>query len=109
MGVGPLYSDIVETVKAGKFKDSKYNGDYRVGLQTGINPFVQSPYGDMVDDETKATIEEAKQSLIDGGSPVEGPVKDQDGKVVVKEGEQPTYDEVETMDYFVQGVTGKIG
>jgi simple sugar transport system substrate-binding protein/basic membrane protein A len=106
---GPLYSDIVETVKAGKFKDSKYNGDYRVGLQTGINPFVQSPYGDMVDDETKATIEEAKQSLIDGGSPFAGPVKDQSGKVVIKEGEQPTYDEVEQMDYFVQGVTGKIG
>lgn len=106
---GPLYTDIVKTVMAGDFKDSDYNGDFRVGLQTGDNPFVQSPYGDMVDEETQAQIEEVKQGFVDGGSPFAGPVKDQSGKVVVKEGEQPTYDEVETMDYFVEGVTGKIG
>jgi simple sugar transport system substrate-binding protein/basic membrane protein A len=106
---GPLYTDIVKTVQAGDFKDSDYNGDYRVGLQTGDNPFVQSPYGDMVDEDTKAEIEKVKQSFVDGGSPFAGPVKDQSGKVVIKEGEQPTYDEVETMDYFVEGVTGKIG
>jgi len=106
---GPLYTDIVKTVQAGDFKDSDYNGDYRVGLQTGDNPFVQSPYGDMVDEDTQAQIEEVKQSFIDGGSPFAGPVKDQSGKVVVEEGEQPTYEEVETMDYFVEGVTGKIG
>lgn len=106
---GPLYTDIVKTVKAGDFKDSPYNGDYRVGLQTGDNPFVQSKYGSMVDDETKAQIEEVKQSFVDGGSPFAGPVKDQSGKVVYREGEQPTYDEVETMDFFVEGVTGKIG
>ena len=106
---GPLYTDIVETVKAGDFKDSDYNGDYRVGLQTGINPFIQSPYGTMVDEDTQALIEEAKQSMVDGGSPFVGPVKDQSGEVVIAEGEQPTYDEVETMDFFVEGVTGKIG
>lgn len=105
---GPLYTDIVKTVMAGDFKDSDYNGDFRVGLQTGDNPFVQSKYGSMVDEETQAQIEEVKQSFIDGGSPFAGPVKDQSGKVVIAEGEQPTYDEVETMDYFVEGVTGKI-
>ena len=105
---GPLYTDIVKTVKAGKFKDSKYNGDYRVGLQTGENPFVQSPYGSMVTADTKAKIDAAKKRFVDGGSPFEGPVKDQKGKIVYKEGEQPTYAEVETMDFFVQGVQGKI-
>ncbi len=106
---GPLYSDIVETVESGKFKESDYNGDFRVGLQTGDNPFVQSKLGSMVDADTEALMEEAEQSFVDGGSPFTGPVKDQDGKVVVKEGEQPTYAEVETMDYFVDGVIGKIG
>jgi basic membrane protein A len=106
---GPLYTDIVKTVQAGEFAESDYNGDFRVGLQTGDNPFVQSPYGDMVDEETQALIEEAKQSFIDGGSPFAGPVNGQDGEVVVAEGEQPTYAEIETMDYFVEGVTGKIG
>ncbi|MBX3283920.1 MAG: BMP family ABC transporter substrate-binding protein [Acidimicrobiales bacterium] len=106
---GPLYTDIVETVKAGEFAESDYNGDFRVGLQTGDNPFVQSAYGSMVDDETKAKIDEAKQRFVDGGSPFEGPVLDQDGKEVYAEGEQPTYAEVETMDFFVKGVVGKIG
>lgn len=106
---GPLYTDLVETVEAGKFKESDYNGDFRVGLQTGDNPFVASKTGSMVDDETKALMDEAEQRFVDGGSPFEGPVTDQDGKVVVKEGEQPTYAEVETMDYFVDGVIGKIG
>ena len=106
---GPLYTDIVKTVQAGDFKTSDYNGDYRVGLQTGDNPFVESAYGPMVTADTKALIETAKQRFIDGGSPFEGPVKDQDGKVVYPKGEQPTYAEVETMDFFVDGVVGKVG
>ena len=106
---GPLYTDIVKTVQAGDFKTSDYNGDFRVGLQTGENPFVQSAFGSMVDDDTKALIETAEQSFVDGGSPFTGPVKNQDGKVVYKDGEQPTYAEVETMDFFVDGVVGKIG
>jgi simple sugar transport system substrate-binding protein/basic membrane protein A len=106
---GPLYTQIVETVRAGEFAESDFNGDYRVGLQTGDNPFVASPFGDMVDDETKALIEEAEQRFIDGGSPFEGPVTNQDGDEVYAEGEQPTYEEVETMDFFVAGVVGTIG
>jgi simple sugar transport system substrate-binding protein/basic membrane protein A len=106
---GPLYTDIVETVQAGEFAESDFNGDFRVGLQTGDNPFVQSATGDMVDDETKALIDEAEQRFVDGGSPFEGPVTDQDGEEVFAEGEQPTYAEVETMDFFVEGVVGKIG
>ena len=105
----PLYTDIVKTVKDGKFKGSKYDGDYRVGLQTGENPFIQSKFGSMVDDDTKAAIEKAKKSFQDGGSPFLGPVEDQDGKVKYAKGKQPTYAEVETMDFFVKGVVGKIG
>jgi simple sugar transport system substrate-binding protein/basic membrane protein A len=106
---GPLYIDIVQTVIDGGFADSPYNGDYRIGLQTGDNPFVQSPYGSMVDDETKTLIDETRQSFVDGGSPFAGPVLNQDGDEVWAEGEQPTYAEVETMDFFVKGVVGEIG
>ena len=105
----PLYTDIVKTVKDGTFKGSKYDGDFRVGLQTGDNPFVQSKYGSMVTDDTKALIEKAKKSFEDGGSPFAGPVEDQDGKVIYAKGKQPTYAEVETMKFFVKGVVGKIG
>ncbi|HWH31553.1 MAG TPA: BMP family ABC transporter substrate-binding protein, partial [Egibacteraceae bacterium] len=71
-----LYVDIVETVMNGEFADSPYNGDFRVGLQTGDNPFVQSAFGPAVDEETQALIDDARQRFIDGGSPFAGPVVD---------------------------------
>jgi simple sugar transport system substrate-binding protein/basic membrane protein A len=101
-----MYTDIVQTVIDGKFAESDFNGDFRVGLQTGDNPFIQSPFGSMVSADTIALIEAAKESFIAGGSPFAGPVVKQDGTVVWAEGEQPTYAEVETMDFFVKGVTG---
>lgn len=104
-----LFVDITETVLAGDFVGSPYDGDFRVGLQTGENPFVSSAVGEAVSDETVALIDDARQSFVDGGSPFAGPVSDQDGDEVYAEGEQPTYDEVETMDYFVEGVVGTIG
>ncbi len=90
----------------GTFAESEYNGDFRVGLQTGDNPFIQSAFGSMVDDDTIALIDAAKESFVAGGSPFAGPVTDQDGTEVWAEGEQPTYAEVEQMDFFVQGVIG---
>src|SRR5947208_1887977 len=56
---GPLYVDVVRTAIDGKFAGSKYNANYRVGLKTGDNPFVQSPYGPSVSAETKADIDKA--------------------------------------------------
>ncbi len=103
------YVDITETVMAGDFATSEYNGDFRVGLQTGENPFVQSAYGSSVSDETIALIDAAREGFVSGGSPFAGPVMNQAGEAVYAEGEQPTYDEVETMDFFVQGVVGNIG
>lgn len=101
-----MYVDIVQTVMDGTFAESAYNGDFRVGLQTGDNPFVQSAYGPAVSDDTIALIDAARASFSDGGSPFTGPVLDQSGAVVVEEGVTPTYDEIETMDYLVEGVTG---
>jgi basic membrane protein A len=101
-----LYTDIAQTVIDGTFAESEYNGDFRVGLQTGDNPFIQSAFGSMVSDDTIALIEAAKELFVAGGSPFAGPVMDQDGTVVWAEGEQPTYAEVEQMDFFVQGVIG---
>src|SRR4051794_1255097 len=42
---GPLYTKIVQKVLDGGFVGSDYNANFRVGLKTGDNPFVQSPYG----------------------------------------------------------------
>ncbi|MCC5950988.1 MAG: BMP family ABC transporter substrate-binding protein [Acidimicrobiia bacterium] len=102
-----LFVQIVQTIVDGDFVGSEFNGDFRVGLQTGDNPFVQSPFGPLVDADTQALIEEIEAGFIDGGSPFAGPVLDQDGEIVWADGEQPTYDEVETMDFFVIGVIGR--
>jgi basic membrane protein A len=104
----PLYSDIIKTAKDGQFTGSKYNADFRGGLRTGDNPFVQSAYGPVVDAATKAKIDEASATLKAGGSPFSGPVKDQSGAEKVAAGKTPSYSEIEQMDYLVEGVDGTL-
>ncbi len=106
---GPLYTDIVRTVVGGDFVGSPYNDNFRVGYKTGTNPFVLAGYGASVSDETKAAIEEAQAFLAsEDGSPFLGPVRDQDGNVVIEEGVVPTYAENDAMSFFVEGVVGKL-
>jgi len=106
---GPLYVDIVKTTLAGSFTGSKYNDNYRVGLKTGDNPFVQSTFGPSVTDETKAQIAAAKAAIaLPDGSPFKGPVMDQDGKVIFPAGTTPDYVAIEGPPFFVQGVIGKL-
>ncbi len=104
---GPMYTDIVKTVMDGGFKASKYNGDYRVGLQTGDNPFVQSPFGASVDAATKTLIDTAKTTITTKGI-FTGPILDQKGKEVVPAGKTLSYAEVEQMNFLVTGVEGSL-
>ncbi len=105
---GPMYLDIVKTADAGTFKGSKYNANYRVGYKTGDNPFVQSAFGPGVTEDTKALVEKAKATIVKDGSPFAGPVKDQDGKERFAAGVIPKYEEIEAINWFVDGVVGKI-
>jgi ABC-type uncharacterized transport system permease subunit len=43
-----------------------------------------------------------------GGSPFEGPVTDQKGKVEVPPGQSPSYEVIEQMNYLARGVIGEI-
>ena len=106
---GDLYSDIVQTALDGKFTGSKYNANYRVGFKDGGNPFVQSKFGSMVDDATKALIETAKADISSPeGSPFKGPIMAQDGSEMFPAG-VPDYASVESKNtVFVKGVVGDI-
>jgi simple sugar transport system substrate-binding protein/basic membrane protein A len=106
----PLYEDIVKTALGGKFTGSKYNANYRVGLQTGENPFVQSTSGPAVDAATKALMLAALAKFKAGGSPFTGPLTDQSGKIEVPAGTTLAYGspQIEGMDWFVKGVVGSI-
>lgn len=105
---GPLYTDIVQTAIDGDFTGSEYNANFRATTASGENPFVSSPFGPSVSDETKALIAAAQAELETGWSPFTGPITAQDGTVVVAEGETPSVETIEQMDYFVQGVTGTV-
>jgi simple sugar transport system substrate-binding protein/basic membrane protein A len=108
---GPLYTDIVQTALDGKFTGSKYNGNYRVGLQTGTNPFVQSKFGPSVTSQTQADIAaDLKKLEAKGASVFTGPIVDQSGKTVVPAGTALQYGDpaIEGMNWFVQGVVGTI-
>lgn len=108
---GPLYTDIVQTALDGKFTGSRYNGNYRVGLQTGENPFVQSPYGPSVAEATKTEIAAALSEIEAKGSSVfTGPLSDQASVMRVPAGTALQYGDpgIEGMDWFVTGVVGQL-
>ncbi len=104
-----LYADIVSVARSGAFTGSKYNANFRVGFKDGANPFVQSKFGSMVDDATKALIEEKKTEISGAdGSPFKGPVMAQDGSEMFPAG-VPDYATVESKNtVFVKGVVGEI-
>ncbi|WP_296666381.1 BMP family ABC transporter substrate-binding protein [Demequina sp.] len=105
----PLYGQIVDNITAGEFVGGPFNANYRVGYKTGTNPFVLADFGTSVSEDTKAAIAEAQAWLgTEDGSPFVGPVLDQDGATVVPDGVIPTYDEVDGMNYFVDGVIGSL-
>ena len=62
----------------------------------------------MITPETKAKIDAAEASFKDGGSPFTGPIKDQSGAEKVPAGTTPTYVEIDSMDYLVEGVVGTL-
>lgn len=104
---GPLYTDMVKTALDGKFKGSKYDGVYRVGIE---DPTIAlAPFGKAVSADVKAKVEAAEAEMRSGKlKAFTGPIKDQSGKVVIPAGESPTAAELEKTGYLVEGVIGNI-
>jgi basic membrane protein A and related proteins len=105
---GDLYIDIVKTALAGTFTGSKYNANYRAGFKDGANPFVSSKFGSQVTAEVQTLVSDTKQKLSTTQSVFAGPIKGQDGKVVIPDGTTLTDQQVDGLNYFVQGVVGDI-
>jgi len=78
------------------------------GLKDGFITF--APYGPDVTDEMLATVEERKQSIIDGSFDMfAGPIADNEGNVVIAEGETIPFDErIDCCQWLVDGVVGEI-
>jgi basic membrane lipoprotein Med (substrate-binding protein (PBP1-ABC) superfamily) len=105
---GPLYTDIVQTIVDGKWKGSKYAGNYRVGFADS-DVIKLAPFGSSVPaDVQKQVLAKQKEMKAKDFYPFEGPIVDQSGKTVIPAGKNPTPAELETTDYLVKGVVGKI-
>ncbi len=100
-----VYSAYIEKVMKGE----KWDHLVRGGLKEG---FVKlSPYGAAVSDEAKKKADEAKAKFMDGSMIVyQGPLKDNTGKVVIPDGAKQAQTDIalESMNYLVEGVKGKV-
>jgi basic membrane protein A len=102
-----LYTEMATTAVEGKFKGSKFDARYRIGIEEGAVEL--APFGGSVPDDVKTMVEEKRQAILSGSlHPFEGPVKDQTGAVKIEAGKKPTVEELETTDYLVEGVIGNI-
>jgi simple sugar transport system substrate-binding protein len=100
-----VYSAYIEKVKKGEKPESLVRGGFSSG-------FVKlSPYGAAVSTEIKTKAEEAKAALTAGTLVVyQGPLKDNAGKEVIAAGTKQAQTDIalESMNYLVEGVKGKL-
>jgi basic membrane protein A len=66
-----------------------------------------APYGPAVTDDAKKAAEQAKADIIGGKIKLfQGPIMDQAGNVKIPAGRAATDDEINNMDWLVQGIEG---
>jgi len=104
---GPLFVDMVKTIEDGKFKGSKYSGRYRATAKEGVIQL--APFGAAATPEIRKKVEATYEAIKSGKlKPFTGPIMDQAGKVEIAKGQTPNATALESTDYLVQGVIGKI-
>lgn len=104
---GDLFIDMTQTALDGNFDGSIYDGKYRGGLKEGVIDL--APFGESVPQDVQDMILEAKQKMIDGELfAFEGEIRKQDGSIAMEEGQRLTIDEIESIDYLVEGVIGSV-
>ncbi len=98
---GPFYISAVEAVRDGTWESDQYYGNMADGMVT------LADVADVVPEDVRSEIATVQDQIIDGSfAPFTGPVTDQDGNVVVADGEVPDLGTLLGMDYFVSGVVG---
>lgn len=100
---GPYYVSQVKAVLDGTWKCENYYG------HMSDNVVLLAPLTKNAPEGAQAKVDEMQKKIIDGSYKVfTGPIKDQSGKEVVKAGETLPLEKQLSMDWFVQGVIGKI-
>jgi simple sugar transport system substrate-binding protein len=100
---GDYYVKVVKDVMAGKWKSGSIWG----GLKDGFIKML--PLSPAVPKDVQAHVKKIEAQIAAGKfHPFAGPVVDQDGKVRVPAGKTISDQDLEKMDYFVQGVASKL-
>lgn len=101
---GPYYVSQVKAVMDGTWQPETYWGS----LEDGIVDL--APITDIAPEGAKEAVEKAKADILAGTNYIfEGPLKDQNGEIKVPAGTKMTDEEMLSMQWFVEGVEGKIG
>ncbi len=100
---GMVYKDTVKRLTSGTWESN----DIWWGLKEGLVGL--APFGDDVSSEIRTMVETEKNRIISGEWDVfTGPLKDQEGKIAVPEGESMSDGDMLSMSWFVEGVQGNI-
>ena len=99
----PYYTRRAREVLNGTWKPADTWDGFKEGM-------VQlAPYNEVLPANVKAMAEKARKGIIDGSvHAFQGPIKDQSGKIVVKAGERANDGMLAGMNFYVEGVEGKI-
>jgi len=100
---GDFYTRVAQSVLDKTWKpEAVWNGIKEGSIKLApINPVVPA--------DVVALVEKTKKGIIDGSlHPFQGPVKDQSGKLVVKQGKALSDKDLLAMNYYVEGVVGNI-
>ncbi len=100
---GPYYVARVKAVMDGTWESM----DTWDGIAQGM--VVMAPYGDAVPEDVRAAADAVSAAIADGSlHPFQGPIRNQDGEEVVAEGAVLDDGVLLGMNYYVEGVEGKI-
>lgn len=100
---GVFYVQCLKAVHDGTWTPEPYWGS----MSTGIVDL--APYGSMVPQDVRILVDNKKQEIIAGTyDPFDGPIYDQQGNLKVKQGEQLSDADKQSIQWFVQGVIGTI-
>ena len=77
------------------------------GIKSGM--VEMAPYGDAVPEDVRKLADSVKDSIVDGSfKPFQGPIKNQKGELVVKEGDELDDGVLSKLNWYVEGVEGSI-
>lgn len=98
---GIYYVDQVKQILDGTWTPQSYYGNMAQGYVELL------PLTSIAPEESVALVAEVQAQIVNGEfKPFTGPIKDQAGNIVVKEGQSLTREEIWATDYLVEGVIG---